>query len=81
MYSDQLGLKASYSNTEQLGDVNWKDDKFEITLGNSILTKSMKFMVKQLLESIKKGKYDNRFCTLKDEATNLELFEKYKKFN
>jgi predicted dehydrogenase len=79
MYSDQRGLKTSFSNNESLQNVAWTDSLSEITLGNSILTKSMKYMVKALISKIKENKEDNRFCTLLEEKENLELFEKYKK--
>ncbi len=79
MYSDQRGLKISFSNNEPLKDVVWADPIPEVTLGNSVLTKSMKYMVKALLEKLKEKKEDNRFCTLLEEKENLELFEKYKK--
>lgn len=79
IYSDQRGLKTSFSNVEALQDVVWIDPIPEVTLGNSILTKSMKYMAKALIEKLKEKKEDNRFCTLLEEKENLELFEKYKK--
>lgn len=78
MYSDVRGLKVSFSNKEQLTDINMVDPMPEITLGNSILTKSMKYMTKALFESLNTGKKDNRFSTLADEKENLEVFEKYR---
>lgn len=78
MYSDQKGLRTSYGNSEPLGEVKWIDPMPEITLGNSILTRSMKYMVKALLELLESNKEDKRFCTLQEERVNLELFEKYK---
>lgn len=79
IYSDQRGLKTSFSNNEPLQDIVWTDPIPEVTLGNSILTKSMKYMVKALIQKLKENKLDNRFCTLLEEKENLELFEKYKK--
>jgi predicted dehydrogenase len=78
IYSDQRGLKASFSNAEPLTEVKWVDPISEVTLGNSILTKSMKYMAKALLDSINSHETDKRFCTLTQESENLELFEKYK---
>lgn len=77
-YSGQSGLKVSYSNFEPPVEVKWLDPMPKITLGNSILTKSMKYMVKALIESISTTKKDDRFATLEDEEENLKLFEKYK---
>lgn len=79
MYSDQRGLKTSFANTEPLQDVSWVDPMPAIMLGNSILTKSMKYMVKALIQKLKENREDDRFCTLEEEKENLELFEKYKK--
>lgn len=78
MYSDTKGLKTSFANSEPLTEVKWIDPITEVTLGNSILSKSMKYMAKALIESIKHNKKDTRFCTLLQEKENLELFEKYK---
>jgi len=39
MYSDQRGLKISFSNSEPLHDVTWIDPIPKVTLGNSILSK------------------------------------------
>lgn len=77
IYSDQRGLKISYSNKQPLEEIVLKDSIPTVTLGNSILTKSMKYMVKALLNSITTGKYDPRFCSLEDEKFVLYLFEKY----
>lgn len=78
MYSDTKGLRTSFANSEPLTEIEWVDPMPEITLGNSILSKSMKYMAKALVDALKSGKTDMRFSTLLDEKENLELFEKYK---
>lgn len=78
IYSDQRGLKASFSNSEPLKDIEWADSLADIKLGNSILTKSMKYVAKALVDALKENKIDNRFATLKDEKENLKLFERYR---
>jgi predicted dehydrogenase len=78
MYSDQRGLKVSFDNMKAPETVVIDDPMPEITLGNSILTKSMKYMVRALIDNLKGSSNDTRFCTLKEEKENLELFEKYK---
>lgn len=77
IYSDLNGLKVSYSNTQPLEDVAWTDPLLEINLGRSILSKSMKYMAKALIDSIKSGVVNKNFCTLSQAKDNLELFEKY----
>jgi predicted dehydrogenase len=76
-YSDIRGLKESFSNTETLKDVVWVDPIPEVTLGNSILTKSMKYMVRELIRSIRDNKVNEKFCSLDQEKENLELFERF----
>jgi len=77
IYSDLNGLKVSYSNTQPLEDVIWTDPLPEINLGRSILSKSMKYMAKALIDSIKSGVVNKNFCTLSQAKDNLKLFEKY----
>jgi predicted dehydrogenase len=77
IYSDQRGLKESFYNSEPLKDVVWSDPMPQIPLGNSILSKSMKYMAKELMESIGTGKNNETFCTLEQEKENLEIFEKF----
>lgn len=79
LYSDQRGLKTSFSNQSPLEDIPWVDPMPEIKLGNSILTKSMKYMAKALIESVEKNEPNPVFCTLDQAKENLELFEKYLK--
>lgn len=78
MYSDQRGLKVSFSNSQPLESVQLDDPLPSITLGNSILTKSMKYMIKALIQTLRNEVQEKRFCTLKEERENLALFEKYK---
>jgi len=78
MYSDQRGLKVSFSNNQPVKTIDIADPLPQITLGNSILTKSMKYMVKSLIGTLMGKSDENRFCSLKEEEENLALFEKYK---
>lgn len=79
IYSDLNGLKVSYSNSQPQDDIVWTDPLPSINLGRSLLSKSMKYMAKALLDSIKSGKINENFCTLSQAKDNLELFEKYLK--
>lgn len=79
LYSDQRGLKTNFSNSAPMDSIEWHDPMPEITLGNSLVSKSMKYMAKALIESIKTGKSNHIFCSLQDEKENLKLFEKYEK--
>jgi predicted dehydrogenase len=78
LYSDQRGLSASFSNLEPLTPQKWIDYIPEVTLGNSILTKSMKYMCKAIIDLLKSDIKDERFCTLLEEKQNLESFEKFR---
>ncbi|MCL5004153.1 MAG: Gfo/Idh/MocA family oxidoreductase [Patescibacteria group bacterium] len=78
IYSDLTGLKITYSNNEPLQTVEWVDPLPEIKLGNSILTKSMKYMAKALIESISDNKPNPNFCTLEQARDNLEILERFK---
>jgi predicted dehydrogenase len=78
LYSDQKGLNASFSNLEPLTPQKWIDSLPEITLGNSILTKSMKYMSKAIIEYLRHGQKDARFCSLTEEKQTLELFEHHR---
>jgi predicted dehydrogenase len=79
LYSDQKGLSLSFGNDELPKPIKIVDPLAKITYGNSVLSKSMKYMTNALIEYIKTGKKDSRFCSLIEERENLELFEKYKK--
>ncbi len=76
-YSDLAGLKTSFANNEPLQEISWNDPMPQIKLGNSILTKSMKFMARALLEAISTNKPNPNFCTLDQAKENLEILEKY----
>lgn len=76
-YSDQRGLKISLSNQSPLEEIPWVDPLPEIKLGNSILTKSMKYMTKALIESVSQKKQNPNFCTLSQAEENLRYFEKF----
>lgn len=78
IYSDIKGLKVSFSNSEPLSDVKLIDPMPQITLGSSLISRSMKYAAKAILDSLKGGTLDSRFSRLIDEKENLELFEKYK---
>lgn len=77
-YSDTQGLRVSFSNDQPLTEVKIEDPLPQITLGNSLLSRSIKFLVVALLESIKTGKIDPRFCTLAVAQENLEYLERYR---
>jgi len=77
MYSDLQGLRVSFSNTQPLEEVKVNDPLPDINLGRSILSKSMKYMAKAMIESIKTGTPNPNFCSLKQAKDNLEVFETY----
>jgi len=77
-YSDTQGLRVSYANEQPLAEIYVEDVMPNIKIGNSILTKSLKFFVKELVEAIEKNKPNHKFCDLQVAAENLEIIEKYK---
>ncbi len=77
-YSDTQGLRVSFANDQPLEEIQLEDSMPDIKIGNSILTKSLKFFVKELIEMIEKNKANDRFCSLQVAADNLEIIEKYK---
>lgn len=78
LYSDQRGLKVSFGNNQPLEEIKISDSMSKIPYGNSILSRSMKYLAKALIDYLKTGEKDPRFCSLKEEKENLELFEKYR---
>lgn len=78
LYSDTKGLRTSFNNDQPLTPVKIEDPLPQINLGNSLLSRSIKFLVAALLESIKTGKTDPRFCTLDQAQENLEYLERFR---
>lgn len=78
MYSDQKGLYLSQHNSESLKKIEVNGDLDLIPLGNSILSKGMKYEINPLIDLMNGKSADPRFCSLADEAVNLEILEKYK---
>lgn len=78
-YSDTQGLRASFSNDQPLTPVKIEDPLSQITLGNSLLSRSIKYLAAALLESIRIGKVDARFCTLDQAHENLEYLERFRR--
>ncbi len=77
LYSDQKGLWVSYSNNQPLEQIKIEDTMPEITLGNSLISRSMKYMVKAIIAGIKNNDFDDKFCQLSDEFKVIETFEKF----
>lgn len=78
LYSDTEGLRVSFSNDQPLTPVKIEDPLPHISLGNSLLSRSIKFLASALLASMKTGKIDSRFCTLTQAQENLLYLEKYR---
>lgn len=76
-YSDTQGLRASFSNDQPLNPVGIDDPLPHVKLGNSLLSRSIKFLALAFLESIRSGKTDPRFCTLAQAQENLEYLERF----
>ncbi len=77
-YSDTQGLKVSFANDQALTEIQLEDSMPDIKLGSSILTKSLKFFVKEIIESIEKNKPNQKFCSLQVANDNLEIIERFK---
>ncbi|NTW14671.1 MAG: Gfo/Idh/MocA family oxidoreductase [Candidatus Moranbacteria bacterium] len=76
-YSDTQGLRESYSNDRPLEEIRVKDPLPAIAVGNSILTRSLKYLVKELVDSIGEDSPNKTFCDLRTAADNLEIIERY----
>ncbi len=80
LYSDLLGMRVSYSNNQPLEKVEIIDPILHITLGTSILSKSMKYMAKSLIESVISNKPNRQLPTLEQELEYLRIYERFRKY-
>ena len=76
-YSDIEGLRVSMSNSEPLLQVETVDPLPEIKTGNSFLSRSLKYLLSDLISTLESGQPNPSFCTLAQSRDNLRYFEQF----
>ena len=75
-YSDLDGLQLSTDNNQLLQKVVIKDPLSNINVGNSFVSKSFKFLAKDLISYLNGETKDFKYCTLKQALENQQVLEK-----
>lgn len=77
LYSDTQGLRVSFANSEPLKSIEADDPLASIAIGNSILTKAMKYHAVAFLEAVTTNRPNSVACTLEQARGSLEAIERY----
>jgi predicted dehydrogenase len=75
-YDDLNGLRLSVNNEEPLKVVKVKDHLPQVKEGRSFVSKSFKFLAKDLIDRLNGTKSNIKYCTLKQAYDNQLILEK-----